>query len=180
MQGYVNNLKAGLSHSHALNVSCVTGTVVCPLPPLKARHHRCGQEDAQGVYFGFVHGISMARASPGALSPAFHLAWICLISPAPLPATACLQHGLTLQALLSIQPNQSTSRLPQHLWSSWIQVSDPSPLGKLCLAISTCSHAHVWPPSCGALATAPTAVMFNLLRSTRTLSKDLLSTWDKL
>lgn len=134
----------------------------------------------QGVYFGSVHGISMAQASPRALPPAFPLAQISLMSPNPLPATACLQHGLTLQALLSIQPKQSTSRPPQNLSSSWIQVSDPSPLGKLFLAISTCSHAHVFPPSCRELATGPTAVMLNLLCSKRGLSKDLLSTWDEL
>lgn len=115
--------------------------------PLKAWHHRCGKEDAQGVYFGFVHGISMAQASLEVCPPACPLARICIISPTPLPATACFQRGLTLQALLSIQPNQSRSRPPQNLWSRWIQVSDPPPLGKLFLTISTCSHAHVMPPS---------------------------------
>lgn len=128
-------------------MSCAAGTVLCPLPPLKARHHTCGQEDAQGVHFGSVHGISMAQASLGVLPPAFPLARICLISPSPLPAAACFQHGLTLQALLSTQPNQPTSMPSQNLWSSWIQVSDPSLLDKLSLATSTCSHAPVVPPS---------------------------------
>lgn len=84
--------------------------------------------------------------------PAFPLARICLISPNHVPPTGSSQHVLTLQALLSIQPNQSTSRPPQNLWSSWSQVSDPSPLGKLFLTVSTCSHAQVIPPSCRELA----------------------------
>lgn len=124
---------------------------VCPLPPLKARHHRCGQEDAQGVYFGSVHGISMAQASPAApssLSPGTDLSHLSK----PCSTYRLFQHVLTLQALLSIQPNQSTSRPPQNLWSSWSQVSDPSPLGKLFLTVSTCSHAQVIPPSCRELA----------------------------
>lgn len=88
MQGYVNNLKARLSHSPALNVPYATGARVCPLPPIKARQHRRGQEDAQGVYFGSVHGISMAQASLELFPPGFSLAWICLIPPTSVPATA--------------------------------------------------------------------------------------------
>lgn len=157
----------------------------CGMSSAPPRYHRCGKEDAQGVYFGFVHGISMAQASLGVCPPAFSLARICIISPTPLPDTACFQHGLTLQALLSIQPSQDQG-LPKTfgpagfqflilpLWASSFLLPALALMPMSCLPpAGACSGGCE-------LGTGPTAVVLNLLCSKRRLSKDLLPTWREL
>lgn len=127
----------------------------------------------------------MAQASLGVCPPAFSLARICIISPTPLPDTACFQHGLTLQALLSIQPSQDQG-LPKTfgpagfqflilpLWASSFLLPALALMPMSCLPpAGACSGGCE-------LGTGPTAVVLNLLRSKRRLSKDLLPPWHEL
>lgn len=119
---------------------------VSSAPPTKTQASQMWSGRCSGCLFWFCAWNLSGTSQPRVLPPAFPVAQ----SAPSLQPLFQLQPASSM-ALLSIQPGQSTSRPPQNLWASWIEVSDPSPLGKLFLAISTCSHAHILPPSSGSL-----------------------------
>lgn len=72
--------------------------------------------------------------------PSFQLPGGLLLQPASWMASP-LRHIAACPA-----GPASAKATPQNLWSSWVQVLGPSPLGKLSLATSACFHACVVPP----------------------------------
>lgn len=182
MQGYVNNLKAGLSHSHALSVPCATGTVECPLPPSKSQASQMWSGRCSGCLSWFcawnLNGTSQPGDSPSSVSPGT----ICPISPTPLPAAACFQHGIAEHPTKPVNIRASPKPagpagfkfLILPLWASF------SLLAALALMPTSCLPPQEACTGACELTPGPTAVMLNLLCSKRRLSKDLLPAWGEL